>query len=555
MINKKQLEALSGNLKQLGMRRIALLGIVGVAVTAAVVLAASYLARPVLQPIYTGLTAQDVSRMAEALAEAGMPFDVNEQRNAVLVPFGQTAKARSLLAQKGLPTSARAGYELFDQLGSMGLTSFMQEVTRVRALEGEIARTVQSLDGVGAARVHLVLPDVGSFRRDRREPSASVLLRLDARWQSQAGQVVRHLVAAAVPGMKIEHVSVASTDGRMIAAGGDEKNLNSIKLTEMERSMASELEQRAGRTLASTLGAGQYQVSITVRLDVDRQQTNETVFDPKSRIERSVRTVKQSGSTEDGGGKGAVGVEANVPREENAQRDAEKRRQREDRREELVNYELNTKTVQTVREGYRVQRIAIAAVVSRKQIMAQLGAEASAAAVTARLAEIKRLIAAATGANLEGTDSIEITAADLGAADGGLPPVPAAGLLEFLMLNFGTILNAAAGLATVLIVVLLGLRPLIRSLSRTDAPALTGPELPSLNTLSMDSMSPIAGPGRNADLGLPAPYGSRSGFGEEMPPHKSAEAAVRARLEALVASDDERVAKVLKGWMTEARKT
>ena len=90
------------------------------------------------------------------------------QGTAVLVRYGQTAQARMLLAEKGLPSSANAGYELFDKLGSIGLTSFMQEITRVRALEGEIARTIQAMKGVKAARVHIVLPDAGSFRRSRQ---------------------------------------------------------------------------------------------------------------------------------------------------------------------------------------------------------------------------------------------------------------------------------------------------------------------------------------------------------------------------------------------------
>ena len=116
---------------------------------------------PDLETLYGGLNAQDVSRIGAALKEAGIAFDVNSQGNAVLVRRGQTAQARMLLAEKGLPSSANAGYELFDKLGSMGLTSFMQEITRVRALEGEIARTIQAMKGVKAARVHIVLPDSG----------------------------------------------------------------------------------------------------------------------------------------------------------------------------------------------------------------------------------------------------------------------------------------------------------------------------------------------------------------------------------------------------------
>ena len=105
----------------------------------------------------------------------------------MLVRYGQTAQARMLLAEKGLPTSAKAGYELFDKMGSMGLTSFMQEVTRVRALEGEIARTIQAMKGVKAARVHIVLADTGSFRRGRQTPSASVIVRTETAGDSALG--------------------------------------------------------------------------------------------------------------------------------------------------------------------------------------------------------------------------------------------------------------------------------------------------------------------------------------------------------------------------------
>ena len=142
--------------------------VVGLAVFAMVGIGSYYLSRPQLEALYTGLSPQDVSRIGAALKEAGIAFDVNAQGTAVLVRYGQTAQARMLLAEKGLPSSANAGYELFDKLGSMGLTSFMQEITRVRALEGEIARTIQAMKGVKAARVHIVMPDAGSFRRTRQ---------------------------------------------------------------------------------------------------------------------------------------------------------------------------------------------------------------------------------------------------------------------------------------------------------------------------------------------------------------------------------------------------
>ena len=179
MIGREQLERLWTSLLGLGGRRLAVLALVGASVFATVALSGYYLSRPDLEMLYAGLNAQDVSRIGATLKDAGIVFDVNSQGNAVLVRRGQTAQARMLLAEKGLPSSSNAGYELFDKLGSIGLTSFMQEVTRVRALEGEIARTIQAMRGVKAARVHIVLPDSGSFRRNRQPPSASVIIRTE----------------------------------------------------------------------------------------------------------------------------------------------------------------------------------------------------------------------------------------------------------------------------------------------------------------------------------------------------------------------------------------
>lgn len=552
MFSLKQLEQLRSNLSKLGARRLTVLAVVGLAVMVAVGVAARYLSRPAMQTIYSGLSAQDVSRMTEALAEAGMPFDLNEQRNTVLVPFGQASRARALLAHKGLPASARAGYELFDQMGSMGLTSFMQEVTKVRALEGEIARTIQTLDGVSGARVHLVLPDQGSIRREKRDPSASVLLKVDGRWQGASGQTVRHIVAAAVAGMKIENVSVASTDGRLLSIGGDTKTLGSLKLSEMERSMSEELEQRASRTLATTLGPGNYQISVTLRLDVDRQQVNETVYDPKSRVERSVRAVKQSGSTDEAASKPATGVEANLPREESSQADGDKRRQREDRREELVNYEMNTKTVQTVREGYRVQRLAIAVVANRKQIAAQLGGGGGTAAIDARLEEIKRLVAAATGAEQDGS-SIVVTAVDFSATDSSVALTPVPSFMDHILVNLGLIINAVAMLLIVVVVVLLGMRPLMTILTRSDPSPLAKPQplaahpLPSANTSAPRS---VLGPERGAAAAALAGPADRDT--QALPPKQ--DVVIKERLKAMIEADDVKVAAVLKDWMSDARR-
>src|SRR4029079_15079295 len=131
------------NLRSFGPRRLATMGAITALVFAAIGLGSYYLNRPAFETLYVGLDRSDVNQIGMVLGENGVDFDVASDDTTVLVAAGTTAQARMLLAEKGLPTSTNAGYELFDNVGSLGLTSFMQQVTRVRALEGEIARTIQ----------------------------------------------------------------------------------------------------------------------------------------------------------------------------------------------------------------------------------------------------------------------------------------------------------------------------------------------------------------------------------------------------------------------------
>ena len=157
MPGRQHAERLWSSLLLLGARRLAALAAIGLAVFLSVGIGAYYLSRPAQETLYTGLDREDVGRMGAVLKDAGIPFDVSADGTALLVSYGNTAQARMLLAEKGLPHSTKSGYELFNDLGSLGLTSFMQEVTKVRALEGELARTIQGMKGIKAARVHIVL--------------------------------------------------------------------------------------------------------------------------------------------------------------------------------------------------------------------------------------------------------------------------------------------------------------------------------------------------------------------------------------------------------------
>ncbi len=260
------------------------------------------LSRPTMETLYSGLDRDDVAAIGAALREAAVPFDVNAESTVVLVSAGQASTARMILAEKGLPRGGAVGNELFDKLGSLGLTSFMQDVTRLRALEGELARTIQMMRPVKAARVHIVLADEGSFRRERQPSSASVVIRTDGGDDRATGEAIRHLVASAVPGMKIDDVTVLNVDGRLLASGSDSLDKSPDNLLALEQEVSQEIRDSVTRTLTPYLSARNFQISVAARLNADKTQTNETIYNPDQRVERSVRVTKEQQSSQNAAG-------------------------------------------------------------------------------------------------------------------------------------------------------------------------------------------------------------------------------------------------------------
>jgi flagellar M-ring protein FliF len=546
MIGREQLERLWMSLLGLGARRLAVLGLVGVTVFGTVALSGYYLSRPDLETLYGGLNAQDVSRIGAALKEAGIAFDVNAQGTAVLVRRGQTAQARMLLAEKGLPSSSNAGYELFDKMGSIGLTSFMQEVTRVRALEGEIARTIQAMRGVKAARVHIVLPEAGSFRRARQTPSASVILRTEAPNDFSAAPAIRHLVAAAVPGMTVDQVTVLSTDGTILASGGDGASASPTKMISLEKTVSRELQDNIAKTLTPYLGFNNFEISVAARLNTDKRQINETNFNPESRVERSVRVIKESGNQQNSASRPPVGVEQNVPAEATpSAAGGDQSKRSNERREELTNYEVSSKTVSTVSEGYKIEHLTVAVVINRKRLLASLGANAGPDAVDKQLKEVERLIESAAGIDQKRGDRITVSAVEFLNSE-PMEPAPSPGIVAQLVGQLGSIVNAVAIIGVAALLIWFGLRPATRALLEAKKSEPTVVE-----QLQAQPQAAVAATG--------APTGIGAIAGEAQPnliadlTEKLGRTPLR-RLEQMIDYDEEQAAAILKQWMRGAQR-
>ncbi|MDB5596826.1 MAG: fliF [Hyphomicrobiales bacterium] len=554
----EQAERVLSGLRQLGTRRLIALGVIGVLVFALTGIAGFVLSRPTFEQLYSGLDRADVGRIGASLREAGISFDVSSDGTSVLVPYGQSAQARMMLAEKGLPTNANAGYELFDKLGSLGLTSFMQEVTRVRAIEGELARTIQLMRGIKAARVHIVLPDEGSFRRQRKPSSASVVLRMESAYDSSSAQAIRHLVSSAVPGLLIDQVTILTTDGRLLSSANEGTESGIGRKLELEQSVSNEIQESVRKTLAPYLSLKNFQVSVAARLNTDKRESSETIFNPESRVERSVRVVKETQASQNATSQNPAGVDRNVPQDKSRGGDGKQSSEENQKREELTNYELSSKRVSIVSGGYSIENMSIAVLVNKASLAAGLGENPKPADIDAKISEIEQLVSSAGGLRKDRGDIIKVSAVDFLDAGRDLEPVPPPSLLEMLDRQSGTLIKAVTALVICILIVWFGLRPAIRAFadaapaeqsSFAEQPFLPGSDFA---TASMPSFSggmdfPVNPLANNFD----APDGPDQEMLDEMT--RQSANSPQKRIEHLVQFNEDQAVAVLRAWMREGK--
>ncbi|MCA3554246.1 flagellar basal-body MS-ring/collar protein FliF [Aestuariivirga sp.] len=546
------LRRLRDSLAALGARRLVALGLTGLTVFLLVGVSGYLLSRPQQEVLYSGLDPQDVTRMGAALQDAGVPFDVNSNGDSVLVAYGHAAKARMLLAEKGLPRSDSSGYELFDKLGSLGLTTFMQQVTKVRALEGELTKTIRLTDGIKAARVHLALRNEGSFRSSNDQATASVIVRAEGDAGERAAAAIRHLVAAAIPGLSPNDVTIMGADGRLLASSDDSVSAAPEKLIGLERGISSDIESRIARTLLPYVGAENFRVSVNAKLNADRRQTSETTFDPNSRVERSVRTIKESGEAQNAQGAAGVTVEQNIPVEQATNPAGDKSSEKKDRKEELTNYEINSRSVSTTSDGYGVDRLSVAVVLNRAMLVKDLGASPAPEAVTARIAELQKLVISAAGIVESRGDTVTITATDF-LPEEAAAQEPPEGVLSWLANHSGSLINAGVLVLITLLVLLLGLRPALRIIV-AERPALAGMNAAALPGMADPAGMPLAdmsaGSAALDSFALPQLGGSET---DPLLDSLAREVASspKDRLAKIVELDPERAVEVLKQWLNE----
>ncbi|WP_029014100.1 flagellar basal-body MS-ring/collar protein FliF [Niveispirillum irakense] len=490
------MESFLQTLRGLGTARLAGIGVAVLVTIGAIIFFAGQWSSPTMSLLYSDLSPSDGGAIIQQLEQQQIPYKASPDGTRIEVPADQVGRLRMTLAQQGIPTGGNVGNEIFNQPEGLGTTAFMQNVQQLRAKEGELVRSIQTLQPVMTARVHLVLAKRELFSRQAQTPTASVLLKLRPGTQLSREQVlaIQTLVAAAVPQMEAGNVSIIDDKGALLSRGMGANTPEGLAASAEERRLAREVEltNTVEELIGRSVGHGHVQARVSVEMDFDRITTNSEIYDPDSQVALGTQSVSETSESQNRDGVDPVTVAANLPNADGANAaggSSEKR----SRSEETTNFAIS-KTVKThERESGQIRRLSVAVLVDGNYTTAEDGTRTYQPRSEAELAQLQRLVSSAIGSDPSRGDVVEVVNMqfarpddDLAGADNtifGMPREDVVRIAETLILAIVAILA-----------ILLVIKPMVtRMLDRT--PHLD--EEPDL--LSDGSGVPqLAGPGDGA---------------------------------------------------------
>jgi flagellar M-ring protein FliF len=393
-------------------RLVALLGI-GAGVAAALVALTMNLGEPKAL-LYSNLDLKEASTITQALDQANVKYEVKGDGSTILVPRDQVASTRLMLSSKGLPTAGSVGYEIFDNANTLGQTDFVQQLNRQRALEGELARTIQGLDGVSAVRVHLVLPKRQLFEDEAEQPSASVNIHVGGREPGpEQVRAIQNLVAGAVPNLKPDRVTVVDQHAKTLS-GGDEglASEGDARKSDVEQRISKQVKQ----LVEGVVGAGKARVNVTADLQLSQVTVQQETYDPDGQVVRSESTTDENSKQNEPGAEGQVSASANIPGA--AGPTPTSNSSTSGHQESTTNYEISRTTRTEVQTPGEVKRLSVAVAVDG---VTAAGKDGKPGPYTPRSAQemqqIEQLVRSAVGFNQQRGDQVTVVNVHFPTAD------------------------------------------------------------------------------------------------------------------------------------------
>jgi flagellar M-ring protein FliF len=467
--------------KTLGASRIAAMGAVTIALIGFFVFLIMRVTTPQMTPLFTDLAYEDSAAIVKELDRQAVPYELRNDGNIVLVPKDRVARLRMSFAEGGLPKGGGVGYEIFDKSEVLGTTSFVQNINNVRALEGELARTIRSLDRVQDARVHLVMPDRPLFARDKVDATASIVLKVRGTLEQHQVRAIRHLVAGAVNGLRPERVSVVDERGQLLADGAsNDPNGGDVSTDERQAAFEKRLRSQVEAIVSSVVGPNHARVEVAADFDFNRVTQTSDKYDPEGRVVRSSQTREETSATNDGK-ENQVTVGNEIPggaRQPAPSADSAASRDESRKSEEIVNYEISKTTKTEVLEGGRLNRVSVAVLVDGTYGKNDKGESTYQPRSKEELDQIATLVRSAIGFSQKRGDQVEIV--NLRFAETAAAPITEpSGWLSAFQFTKDDIMRAIEMVVMGLlgfVVVFMVVRPLVRRIITPDPRPL--PALP-----------------------------------------------------------------------------
>ncbi len=393
------LEAFLNGLQRFGIGRLAAIVGVSAGVAAALFALVLHVGGQPEALLYANLDLKEAASISQALDQAGIRYDAKGDGSTIMVPRDKVATARLMLASKGLPTSGSVGYEIFDNTSALGQTDFVQSLNRQRALEGELARTIRSLDSVTFARVQLVLPKHELFQDDDAQPTASVVIGVEGR-EPSADQVraLQNLVAGAVPNLKPERVTIVDQNARLL--GGGEGDVAAGQAADDARTAIEDrIRKQVKELVEGVVGPGRARVQVTADLDMNQVTTQEERYDPDSQVARSTQTV-EGAAKQAPNAPGASGARASATTTNNSSDSG--------RSEETTNYEISKTMTTTVAPPGTVKRLSVAVAVDGVTSPGANGKVDYQPRSVEEMQHIEELVRSAVGYNAQRGDQVSV---------------------------------------------------------------------------------------------------------------------------------------------------
>jgi flagellar M-ring protein FliF len=467
------LQSLLNFLKGLGAARLMAM----IAVTAALIGFFAFViirvTTPQMTTLFTDLSTEDSSAIIKDLERQAIPYELRNDGAVIMVPKDKVTRLRMKLAEGGLPKGGGVGYEIFDKSDALGTTSFVQNINHLRALEGELARTIRGIDRIQAARVHLVLPERPLFARETPEPSASIVVRVRGSLEPQQIKAIRHLVASSVNGLKPQRVSIVDESGTLLADGAASDADQAVadeRRASFEKRMRTQLED----IVSSVVGAGRARVQLSADFDYNKITQTSDKFDPEGRVLRSSQTREES--TSNGVEGGQVTVNNELPGSQ-AGGNSQATRDQSKKSEETNNYEISRTTKTEVTEAGRVNRISVAVLVDGSYSKNEKGEPVYKERSKDELDRIATLVRSAIGFEQKRGDQVEVVNLKFAEAPTVAPitePAGFLGMMQFTKDDVMYVIELGVMMLLGLVVLFLVVRPLVKKvLSSEEMAALT----------------------------------------------------------------------------------